>query len=1031
MKCAYGWQKHFVFLILFLSAGSFVLAQTADFTTTPAAGCSPLPVNFKNTSSGFSAAATYKWDFGNGNTSALKDNVGATYQDPRDYKVTLTITDGGKTFTKTSTVTVYKKPTTDFSANTAKGCLPLPVTFTSNSTAGDGTISSYFWDYGDGTAEAGPQEPVHIYTTPSTISASLTVTNSYGCYSTASKANILKVLPGVTANFEADETVLCKVTDAATFTNTSTGSGALEYAWDFGDGKTSGDKTPGHVWNKKGTYGIKLKVKSSDGCTAEYTQAEYINVANFTTDFDVPPLICENTYVVFTDKSNPKPYDYSRQQWIVDGQSYYSEYFKFSYSFSAGKHTVQVANQYGACRDTATKQVTVYESPKTEGFIADLQNTCGAPATVKFKDTTQGATKWEWDFANFNYIDFVPSAFTQATSHTYNSDELYYIMLKTTNAAGCTAYTSRHVDISKPNATISSSAGIYGCDSLRTVFSASSSVKLKQTTWNFGDGSDISTDIEPKHTFKKAGNFTITLNYVNENDCKGTATFQVHITGKPSFDFTATPGTTICGSNPVSFTISGANTTGYSQWNFGEADYYNGGINTHQYYKDSVYTISLVIENQGCSDTVTKKNYITVLPPFPQISSSTNTCDGTRGLVVFEEASVKATEWSWDFGDGSPLYTYNSIKTGITHTYTKTGSYQVTLTTKNGACTQSSFTKTYVLLKQSPLLSSQQTEVCGNATLPVTVSKLETNPVPHESYYPDFNVNHFEYGDGSRPPGNYTSPDYNWHNSFQLNIYDLSSSEKDLRVVTNSYYFGCTDTTNYIPIKVKGPGAGFAVKNNDTCFKVPLFFTDTSKGSNGVPVVKWDWNFGDGNAATKISGSPFEYRYTNAGNYYVVLTVTDKDGCTATAQHYDVVAKGPQASFGMSQNPVLPNMDVNFYNSSNINGTDYYDNKFKWLLDDGTTVSDAAYYDYPTHNYANTGVDTIMLIAKNEVTRCVDTAVQYLRVSNVNLSYTYTTSFLDPVKSCPPMLARFSNTSQNTQSVSWDFGDGATASTLR
>ncbi len=1031
MKCAYRWQKHFVFLILFLSFTNFVLAQTAGFTTTPAAGCSPLPVNFKNTSAGFSAAATYKWDFGNGNTSALKDNVGATYQDPHDYKVTLTVTDGGKAYTKTSTVTVYKKPTADFSANTAKGCLPLPVIFTSNSTAGDGTISSYFWDYGDGTAEAGPQEPAHTYTTPSTISASLTVTNSFGCYSTASKANILKVLPNVTVNFEADETVLCKVTDATSFTNTSTGTGTLEYAWDFGDGKTSGEKTPSHVWNKKGTYTIKLKVQSSDGCTAGYALADYINVANFTTDFEVPPLICENTPATFTDKSNPKPYDYSRQQWIVDGQPYYSEYFRFYYTFTSGKHTMQVVNRYGACSDTATKQVTVYENPKTEGFTADLQNACGAPATVMFKDTIQGATKWEWDFANFNYIDFAPSAFTQATSYTYNNDNRYSIMLRTTNAIGCTTYTSKKVDISKPNATISSSAGIYGCDSLHTVFSASSSVKLKQTNWNFGDGSATSTDQEPRHTFKKAGNFTITLSYVNENDCKGTATFQVYITGNPSFDFIATPGTTICGTNPVSFTISGANTTGYRYWNFGDNGYTNdGNNNTHQYYSDSLYTVSLVIVNQGCSDTVTKKNYITVLPPFPKISSRTNTCDGTRGLVTFEEASIKPAEWIWNFGDGSPLYTYNSVKTGITHYYDKTGSYKVTLTTRNGGCTLSTSMDTYVLLKQSPFLSTQQKEVCGSATLPVTVSQLETNPAPHESYSPDFNVHHFEYGDGSRPPGNYTSPDYNWRNTFQLNIYDLSSSEKDLRIVTNSYYFGCTDTTNYIPIKVKGPDAGFLVKNNDTCFKVPLFFTDTSKSSNEVPVVKWDWNFGDGNAATKTSGSPFEYRYTYAGNYNVMLTITDKDGCTATARHYDVVTKGPQASFSMSQNPVLPNIDVIFYNNSNTNGTDYYDNKFRWFLGDGATVNDAAYYDYPRHNYANTGIDTIMLIAKNEVTKCVDTAVQYLRVSNVLLSYTYTTTFLDPVKSCPPMLASFTNTSQNTQSVSWDFGDGTTASDI-
>ncbi|MEI9933477.1 MAG: PKD domain-containing protein [Ferruginibacter sp.] len=115
----------------------------ANFTIDKNGGCSPLTVSFTNTTTGGSANTKWKWDFGNGNTSALTD-AGATYVTEKTYTVTLTATDGANSSVQTKQITVYKKPVVDFSASPAKGCLPLPVTLTSNSSAGDGTIANLF-----------------------------------------------------------------------------------------------------------------------------------------------------------------------------------------------------------------------------------------------------------------------------------------------------------------------------------------------------------------------------------------------------------------------------------------------------------------------------------------------------------------------------------------------------------------------------------------------------------------------------------------------------------------------------------------------------------------------------------------------------------------------------------------------------------------------------------------------------------------------------------------------------------------------
>src|SRR5215212_5649250 len=91
-----------VFILLFLFTGLTSIAQLqADFSMDKSGGCSPLTVNFSNRTYGASSNAQYKWDFGNSNSSTLT-NPGAIYKDEQTYTVTLTVTDNGKTSTKTA-----------------------------------------------------------------------------------------------------------------------------------------------------------------------------------------------------------------------------------------------------------------------------------------------------------------------------------------------------------------------------------------------------------------------------------------------------------------------------------------------------------------------------------------------------------------------------------------------------------------------------------------------------------------------------------------------------------------------------------------------------------------------------------------------------------------------------------------------------------------------------------------------------------------------------------------------------------------
>ena len=191
--------------------GLSVSAQlTANFTADKEGGCSPLSVKFTKTSTGTSATTTWQWNFGNGNSSTLKD-PGATYFTEKAYTVTLTAKDGAVSSVKTITVTVYKKPTVDFSVTPTKGCAPLVVNFTANAQAGDGTIANYLWDFGDGANVQGAAYATtqHTYTFPQVPPITLNVTNSFGCYATITKNSQVEVVTGVQAVFTPSTTTVC------------------------------------------------------------------------------------------------------------------------------------------------------------------------------------------------------------------------------------------------------------------------------------------------------------------------------------------------------------------------------------------------------------------------------------------------------------------------------------------------------------------------------------------------------------------------------------------------------------------------------------------------------------------------------------------------------------------------------------------------------------------------------------------------------------------------------------------------------
>src|SRR6202521_5424685 len=178
----------------------------ANFSAAPMSGTAPLSVAFSNQSTG--TLTTYAWDFGDGSTSTVASPTHA-YAAAGSYSPSLTVSGAGGSNTKTQAnlITVSAPtaaPVANFSANTTSGPAPLSVVFTSAST---GSISSYAWNFGDGTTSAATN-PTHAYAAAGSYSPSLTVSGAGGS-NTKTQANLITVsaaIPAPVANFSANTT---------------------------------------------------------------------------------------------------------------------------------------------------------------------------------------------------------------------------------------------------------------------------------------------------------------------------------------------------------------------------------------------------------------------------------------------------------------------------------------------------------------------------------------------------------------------------------------------------------------------------------------------------------------------------------------------------------------------------------------------------------------------------------------------------------------------------------------------------------
>ena len=136
----------YIKLIIFLLVKINLIAQlTASFSSDTTSGCSPLVVNFNNTSNN---AISYYWEFSNGTNSTLF-NPYATFINPGLYTVKLVAFDGSNydSIILVDYIHVFDQPVASFNYNILEDCQSNNLISFSNTSSG---ANSYIWDFGNG-----------------------------------------------------------------------------------------------------------------------------------------------------------------------------------------------------------------------------------------------------------------------------------------------------------------------------------------------------------------------------------------------------------------------------------------------------------------------------------------------------------------------------------------------------------------------------------------------------------------------------------------------------------------------------------------------------------------------------------------------------------------------------------------------------------------------------------------------------------------------------------------------------------------
>ncbi len=629
-------------------------------------------------------------------------------------------------------------------------------------------------------------------------------------------------------------------------------------------------------------------------------------------------------------------------------------------------------------------------------FTASPTSGC-APLIVQFTSTSTGtnaSSVYSWNLSTI-------TSGNQNPTTTYTAPGTYNITLTVSGPGGSNSITKTAFITVYAAPTVSFTATpTSGCAPLAVSFTSNVTANAPGAlsyVWSYGDGYTGNT-ANPTHTYNYANTFNATLSVTNGAGCTSTIVSpSATVFPKPSASFSATPTNVYC-AVPANVQFSNAPVTGVSySWTFGDGGTASGGNPSHTYNAANTYTVTLTaVDANGCRDTVIQPAYIMVQANNATASVPASACDSTT--VPFGNISSGVTGGTrWWFGDGG----FDTGK-NLTHFYTASGTYQVTMVTQVGPCLDTVIKS--IVINPKPVVGFSHDAPC----IPGTMTFTASTSVPVANYS-------WVWASGGTASGNPVTKFY-------------AGGRIDTTYLIVSTAAGCFDTIRmdttfvkdwYPQVTYKETGCAprsvsFVVQDSFPCSHIPCnpwrMIPCSTPCRYPHKIVSFTWWY-DG----VLVSNAMSYSTTipTPGAHVAVLKTVTANGCVRYDTFYVCAGMKVKPSFyAYPDTVVCVKTPVFFQNTTG-------DTTIAYTWDYGSFEIDTNNGDYNGyHKYQYAKTDTVMLIAT--VCGCSDTAIRYGYIT-VRPADGH---FRDSVYCPPSKTVAFTNLSVGATTNYWDFGDG-------
>jgi PKD repeat protein len=211
---------------------------------------------------------------------------------------------------------------------------------------------------------------------------------------------------------------------AVTFSNSSTN--ATSYKWNFGDGSTSTEQNPQHIYTTGGTFNVILVATGAGGSNSANKNVTIlfpVPGANFTFTGNNNPAPCVVTFTNTSTNSTSYLWDFGDGTQTSTNQSPQHTYT------TGGTFNVQLTSTGAGGTNSITKSVAILYPVPIANFTFTGDNN-PAPCVVTFTNISTNATTYSWSFGDGG------SSTAPNPQYTYTTGGTFTVQLTATGPGG-------------------------------------------------------------------------------------------------------------------------------------------------------------------------------------------------------------------------------------------------------------------------------------------------------------------------------------------------------------------------------------------------------------------------------------------------------------------------------------------------------------------------------------------------------------------------------------------------------------------